>query len=72
MSDIIGTMLTTPRHSLAVSALPAAPVVEEVERHRVAGPATRAAIATALRALGSGSRRLADRIEPAPPHGSTA
>jgi len=70
MSDIIGTLLTTPRHSLAVSALPTAPVVEEVERRRVAG--TRAAIATALRALGSGSRRLADRVEPALPHGSTA
>jgi hypothetical protein len=68
MSDMIGTLLTKPGHGLAVSALPAAPTVEDVERRRVAGPA----IATALRAVGSGCRRLADRIEPALPRSSTA
>lgn len=56
MSDIIGTLLTTPRHPLATSALPDAPVVEDVERlHRVTS--TRRAAATAL-------HRLAERITP--------
>ncbi len=53
MSDIIGTLLTTPRHPLAGSALPDAPVVEHVERRHT----TRQAAATAL-------HRLAERIAP--------
>ncbi len=62
MSDIIGTLLTTPRHPLAASALPDAPIVEESRRTG----APRRALAAALRTLGRGSRRLADRVEPAP------
>jgi hypothetical protein len=62
VSDIIGTLLTTPRHPLAASALPGAPIVEEFRRTR----APRRALAAALRGLGRGSRRFADRVEPAP------
>jgi hypothetical protein len=53
MSDIIGTLLTTPRHPLATSALPDAPVLEHVEPtwH------TRHAIAAAL-------HRLAEHVAP--------
>jgi hypothetical protein len=61
MSDIIGTLLTTPRHPLAGSALPDAPVVEHVERRRI----TRLAAAAAL-------HRLAERIAPDPRRWSTA
>lgn len=63
MSDLIGTLLTTPRHPLATSALPTAPVVEQSPPRRPL-TATRRAVAAALRALGRGSRRLADRVEP--------
>jgi hypothetical protein len=45
--------------------LPAAPVVEEGKHHRAMAAAVRVAIATALRGLATGSRRLAYRIEPA-------
>jgi hypothetical protein len=62
VSDVIGILLTTPRRPLATSAMPDAPVVDEV--HHWARPGRRV-IAAALRALGSGSRRLADRAEPA-------
>jgi hypothetical protein len=62
MSDHIGTLLTTPRHPLATSALPDAPVVEDAERR----PSARQAAAAAL-------HRLAERIAPdAPPRCSTA
>jgi hypothetical protein len=59
MVDIFGTLLTTPRRPVATSALPDAPVVDEAHHwaHQV--------LATALRVLGRGSRRLADRVEPA-------
>lgn len=56
MSDIIGTLLTTPRHPLAGSALPDAPVVEHFERRHI----TRQAVAAAL-------HRLAERIAPDAP-----
>jgi len=56
MSDIIGTLLTTPRHPLATSALPDAPVVEHDERPH-AGHVARYAAAAAL-------RRLAERVAP--------
>jgi hypothetical protein len=69
MSDVIGILLTTPRRPLATSAMPDAPVVDDA-RHW-ARPA-RKVIAAALRGL-SGSRRLADRVEPAPrPDGGCA
>ena len=67
MVDIIGTLLTTPRRPLAASALPDAPVVDDA--HHWARPA-RQAVAKARRVLGRGSRRLADRVEPARRHGS--
>jgi hypothetical protein len=54
MSDIIGTLLTTPRHPLATSAMPDAPVVEHVERP---SHATRRAVAAAL-------HRLAEQVAP--------
>jgi hypothetical protein len=70
MSDVIGILLTTPRRPLATSAMPDAPVVDDA-RHR--SRAARRVIAAALRGLGGGSRRLADRVEPAPrPDGSCA
>ena len=56
MSDVIGTLLTTPRHPLATSALPDAPVVEDIERRHVA----RQTVAAAL-------HRLAERIAPDAP-----
>ncbi len=62
MSDVIGILLTTPRRPLATSAMPDAPIVDDA-RHW-ARPARRV-IAAALRGLGGGSRRLADRVEPA-------
>jgi hypothetical protein len=65
MSNIIGSMLTTSQHGLATSALPDAPVVEQGKHHRATAAAARVAIATALRGLATGSRRLAYRIEPA-------
>jgi hypothetical protein len=61
--DNIGTMLANPRPTLATSALPNAPVVEEPER--APRGALRAAIAAALRRTAGGIRRLADRVEPA-------
>lgn len=62
MSDVIGILLTTPRRPLATSAMPDAPVVDDA-RHWTR-PA-RQVIAAALRGLGGGSRRLADRAESA-------
>jgi hypothetical protein len=59
----IGTMLTNPGHSLATSALPNAPVVDEPERARRA--ALRPAVAAALRSAAGALRRTADRVEPA-------
>jgi len=59
----IGTLLTNPGHSLATSALPNAPVIEEPER--APRGAMRAALAAALRSTAGGIRRLADRVEPA-------
>jgi hypothetical protein len=58
----IGHMLSQPGHTLATSALPNAPVVEQPER--APRGATRAALATALRGTAVAIRRLADRVEP--------
>lgn len=59
----IGHMLSQPGHTLATSALPNAPVVEEPER--AARGAVRVAIAAGLRGTAGAIRRLADRVEPA-------
>lgn len=56
----MSNMFTFPRHDLATSALPNAPVIDdEPERG-----ALRIAFAAALRRTATGIRRLADRIEP--------
>jgi hypothetical protein len=70
MSAIIGTMLTQPVGSLATSALPNAPVVEEPAR--APRTALQVALAGTLRRVAAGSGRLAERIEPRGSHYSPA
>jgi hypothetical protein len=62
MSDIIGSLLTNPRHGLASSALPDAPVVDDGP-HR-SWNRSRRILAAVLRAAGSSVDRLADLVEP--------
>jgi hypothetical protein len=65
MSDYIAlTINRTSEGSLAQSALPGAPVVDDGLRVRPVRPVRRSLAAT-LRAAASAERRWADRIDPA-------